>query len=738
MVPVDLKSAPEHAADIFEASGAVLAIKTKYKESLPAKTIYLEDLLFSVESSPATGRLPAPGPSELAELVYTSGTTGDPKGVMITHRNLMSNVEAVIRRIDVNEGDCMLSVLPLSHLFEQTGGMLAPLAVGAAVVYLSTIKPSAIFRTLKNEPITIFLCVPRLLYSFKNGIKRKFSGPKTILFGLLYGLAKSRRQPARKKLFFIVHRSFNKRFRFFVSGGSYLDPDTENFWETLGFRIVQGYGLSECSPILAVNSENERRPGSIGRALDNVKLKLSAEGEILARGPNVFSGYYRDEEKTKQAFENGWFLTGDIALRDRDGFYYIKSRKKDIIVTAAGINVYPEEIESVLNERPEIKESAVVGLSGEQGEEVTAVIIPEKGKTDWQAIINEVNAGLDPRRQIAAWRLWAEPEFPKTTTLKIKKNLVRQGLLPGKKLNGDPQNAPPLVKILAETSRVPAAEIRPESLIYSDLKIDSIGRVELVSRIEQEFTLDFEEELINEKTTVGELDKMIKNRVERRKRAHFPAWAYGPKITRLRIILMNYLGLRLASHWCRVEARGLENLKNLDEPVIFAANHLSYFDQNVIMLALSRDWQARVATAAWEGFFQSSLSKFPLWLFKRCFYHALVLGFGIFPLSQIANFKKTLEFSGSLIDRGKSILIFPEGERSRSGSLLPLKKGLALMAQNLKVPIVPVKISGTYEIFPRGSSWPKPGRVTVSFGAPLRFSNQNQNEILDQVSEKLK
>ncbi len=241
VVPVDLKSDRAAVLKIAASAGIKFVIKTKFKASLNYETAYLEELRTLIENEKFKSKLPEINKNDLVELVYTSGTTGDPKGVMISHYNLVSNMTAVVKKINVNNKDCLLSVLPLSHLFEQTAGMLTPLSVGAKIVYLATIKPSAIFQILKNEPITIFLCVPRLLQGFKKGILDKFSiGVKKYLYIILSALAKFAKEENKKKIWFLIHFKFNKKFRFFVSGGSYLDPSTEKFWEGLGFKIVQG------------------------------------------------------------------------------------------------------------------------------------------------------------------------------------------------------------------------------------------------------------------------------------------------------------------------------------------------------------------------------------------------------------------------------------------------------------------------------------------------------------------
>jgi long-chain acyl-CoA synthetase len=741
VVPVDLKSDRVAALKIAASAGIKIVIKTKYKRSINYETIYLEELQNIIKNRQLTKELASCNKNDLAELVYTSGTTGDPKGVMISHHNLVSNMTAVVKKINVNRNDCLLSVLPLSHLFEQTAGMLTPLSVGARVVYLATIKPSEIFKALKQEPITIFLCVPRLLQGFKKGIQDKFGhGAKKYIYKILSFVSSFAKDENKKKIWFLVHSKFNKHFRFFVSGGSYLDPDTEKFWEGIGFKIVQGYGLSECSPILTVNQENARRISSIGRPLDNVELKINQDKELMARGPNIFKGYYQNEEKTREAFDDDWFLTGDIAEIDSDGFYYIKSRKKDMIVTSDGINVYPEEIENVINKIEGVKEAVILGFDQGKGEEVNAVIIPEIDLLDVGVVIKEANKHLSGSQQIMHAHVWSEAEFPKTTTLKVKKNLVLKKLKKDEGLNDINKSASGVIKAIAMISGLPINEIRPEKLIYRDLKIDSIGRVELVSRLEQEFTLDISEDSINERTSVSDLEKMIEKRISEGKKYNFYSWNFSSIIVSLRTFHWIYFGRPFLRIWCRVKAEGIENIKNLPEPVIFAPNHNTFVDSQSVLLALPELIRQKTAIAAWREFFFRDANIMVRGFFRIFFYYVLVF-WGIYPFSQITNTKKTLEYTGFLMDKNVNIMLFPEGKRSQDGKLLPFGKGISIIAKSLKCPIVPVAIIGADNVLKYGQVWPRRGNITVRFGQAIKFTTENDHEILDKLKneiEKLK
>lgn len=738
VVPVDLKSSKRHAKIIAESADVKFVIKTKYKNDLELPSFYIENLQSAIQNQETIQSLPESKEEDLVELVFTSGTTGDPKGVMISHRNLVSNMQAVVKKINVSKNDCLLSVLPLSHLFEQTAGMLTPLSVGARVVYLSTIKPSAIFTALKNEPITIFLCVPRLLQGFKKGISNKFkTGAKRVLWNLLWRISSPLKEKAKKKVWFLIHSKFNNKFRFFVSGGSYLDPDTEKFWRSLGFKIVQGYGLTECSPILTVNSENASRLSSIGQALDNVELKLNPDKELLARGPNVFSGYYKNQEKTAEAFQDDWFLTGDIAEKDEDDFYYIKSRKKDMIVTASGDNVYPEEIENVLQKFPDVKEVAVLGLDQGQGEEVVAVFIPDSENFNKEETTKQANKELSLSQQIIKTFIWPEPEFPKTTTLKIKKNILKEKLQTGRQKKENPRKVSPVAKIISSIADLPLEEVSSEKLIYEDLKIDSIGRVELVSRLEQEFTLDISEDLITEKIRVKDLEEIISKRIIQKKKHRLYNRNFNSLFVSIRNCHWTIFGRPLTSFFCKLRIEGLENIENLEEPVIFAPNHVSYADGPAILLAMPKRIREKIAIAAWREFFFREENIFFKIFFRFFFFYVLIF-WGIFPFSQKRNIKKTLEHTGSLMDKGFHILIFPEGKRTKNNHLSPLQKGIAIMQKNLACPIVPVYLEGIENVMKVGQMFPRRNKVTIHFGKPIYFQNENETEILEALNSEMK
>jgi len=353
VVPVDFMSGSDRAETIARLTSARLVLQSRMKTEQVAgvPSVLLEDLHYLLPEHAPLPAISDTAPGDTAQLIYTSGTTGNPKGVVLTHGNLTANLRQVNQHLPVVTDEFrFLSLLPLSHMFEQMGGFFTPLFRGGTIIYLRTLKPSSIMEALAEEDVQVVIAVPRLLQLLKSSVERELAakGLEKVFNSLLRSASRLPR-PLRKVLVFPITRKFGKSFSFFVSGGAALPTDTFHFWNALGFVIVEGYGLTECSPVLCANTVDRQVPGSVGYPLAGVEVALR-DSEIIARGPNIFPGYYRNEEATRDAFTaDGWFRTGDLGEFDESGCLHIKGRSKELIVTGAGINVYPDEIESVLN-----------------------------------------------------------------------------------------------------------------------------------------------------------------------------------------------------------------------------------------------------------------------------------------------------------------------------------------------------------------------------------------------------
>lgn len=725
IVPIDFASGKKRAETILELSGAKFIVQSIYKfekinpaKETELKTVMIEDLVFLLKSQKPIQKVPIIKPIDVAEIVYTSGTTGDPKGVVLTHRNIVSNILGASDHITLPKDFSFLSVLPLSHMLEQTVGFLTPLYRGDKIIYLRLIKPSSIMEALNKENVASMLVVPKFLSLLKNTIEREL-----VVRGLKVFLASG---ILKKIISPIIRRKFGNNFQMFIAGGAAMPMDVFAFWKTMGIKVIEGYGLTECSPIISANTIQEQIPGSVGKPLKGVQVKLD-NGELLVKGENIFSEYYRNLQESKKAFKNGWFKTGDFAEIDAKGRIFIKGRKKDVIVNASGINIYPDEIEAVVNRIDGVKESCVIGLDKGGGEEVHLALLLKKRNADVHKIIKSANERLDPLQQIEGFSIWPEFDFPRTTTLKIQKFKVKERLS-----KDDAKTAlgssDALISIVANVSHKSEEEIKENSILTSDLGLNSLSRLELVNYLEREYRIDLEDTVINKNTTVSDLRKLLDRRGRAKKPRGLWLWLNNPIGRTVREILDIIFQKPLTNLFFDLRVYGLANLKEIKGPVIFIANHVSYLDQPAIMYSLPRQIRYKIASAVRKEFFFSEEGTS---LINKILFPYAMIAFNVFLLPQKSGFRKSLSFMGSLIDQGVSILVFPEGTRARDGKLQDFMSGLGLMVKEFQVPVVPIRILGMEKIYPRGSKIPKKGKCQVIFGKPIEFTAETPSEIVE-------
>lgn len=738
-VPVDFMSDLARAESIRSLTKAECVLQSRFKPermTAAANLLLLEDLQYLLEEIQPLADFAPIAPEDTAQLIYTSGTTGNPKGVILTHKNLIANMTQINRAVPIITADFnFLSLLPLSHMFEQMGGFFTPLYRGAAIVYLRTLKPSAIMEALSEEDIYVIMSVPRLMQLLKTTIERELEEKHlSAPFRYLSRFANWLPKPVRRGLFFPVQSKFGGNFTVFVSGGAPLDPEVFNFWSSMGFTVLEGYGLTETSPVLCVNTMERQTAGSVGPPLPGVEVKIEGK-EVLVRGDNVFPGYYENEQASLEAFTaDGWFLTGDLGEIGPDGGLVIKGRGKELIVTGSGVNVYPDELEGVLNRIAGVKESCVIGLDKGGGEEVHAVLLLDGSGAAPEEIIAQANSSLDALHRITGYTVWKEPEFPKTTTLKIKKFAVKEEIKKGEEGGDTTVSRDSLLNLLARVTGTAAGRIGEESLLVADLGLTSIDRLELVNALEQEFRLDIEDSQIGPLTKVSDLRLMVAKREKLTKRDHFRYWTNAPFFRGVRMVWDTMFHGPLFHHYATLWVQGAEQLESLDGPVFFVANHVSYLDQPAVMFALPPKIRYRTATAAWEEFFFGEYHGIDRILRRLSYEYGTVL-FNLFPLPQTQGFSGSLKFMGRLADDGINILIFPEGGHSRDGKMQPFQLGLGIMVKELGIPVVPIKISGTGQVLPHDAKFPKRGQVTVTFGKPLRFSTEEPAEIVERTRQ---
>lgn len=425
VVPLDVQSKEDFLARIADVTESKLLVTTyKLYNGLKHPPLPLVDLdhLPTAPFDPAA--LPDLDENDLAELVFTSGTTGQPKGVMLSHNNIVSNATTAVKRVHVRFGDRALSILPLSHMFEMTID-IAILYVGGTIVYSRSLSPDTLLKLFASQRITCMVLVPQALQLFLNGIEREVRRRnKEKQWEMLHRIAPYVPFGLRRYLFATVHKRLGGFFRFFVSGGAYLAPKLAQRWENMGVRVIQGYGATECAPIISVSPHNEHVLDSVGKPLPDVTVQIADDHEILVHGPNVAQGYWKNPEATQAAFQDGWYHTGDLGYFDDRGFLYLKGRKKNLIVLANGMNVYPEDVENALTSLPGVKDAVVFGLNErEQGPEVHSVLLVEDPNRA-KAVVQQANRQLASHQQIKGFTVWPEADFPRTHTLKVKRQEV--------------------------------------------------------------------------------------------------------------------------------------------------------------------------------------------------------------------------------------------------------------------------------------------------------------------------
>lgn len=422
VVPLDVNTREDFLARVASITEAKYLITTsKQYQSLKNPPLPLIDIEVLPDGPFDAGRLPQIQRDDLASLVFTSGTTGQPKGVMLSHHNIASNASAALQLVDIHAEDRMLSILPLSHMFEATIE-IAIIHSGASVVYARSLVPDTLLRLLGSQGVTCMVLVPQALQLFLNGIEREVRRQKKEkVWALLHRVAPLLPFGWRRLLFGSVHKRFGGHFRFFVSGGAYLPPTLAEQWENMGFRVMQGYGATECSPVVSVTPYSDHIYGSVGKPLPGVQVRIAEDGEILVHGPNVALGYWKNPEATAAAFENGWYHTGDLGYMDERGFLYIKGRKKNLIVLANGLNVYPEDIENVLLTNPAIKDAVVVGLTEDGHDPVVHAVLLMEDPNQARAALQQANKQLASHQQVRGFTIWPEADFPRTHTLKVKR-----------------------------------------------------------------------------------------------------------------------------------------------------------------------------------------------------------------------------------------------------------------------------------------------------------------------------
>jgi long-chain acyl-CoA synthetase len=738
VVPIDIRTTEDTLQLFVTKAECKLGFKSKFiPGTFPqtvAQTYALEDLPILVQALPPLENLPDILPDASAEIAFTSGTTGMPKGVLLTHRNFLSSVSAFCQAFPLKKTYRTLSFLPLSHAFEQVIDFLAVFQAGITVIYLEHINRVSMIRALSKQAITAVAVVPQLLQFLLAGVEREIEkSGKQRAWLRLHTLAPFLPLSVRRYLFRRVRQKLGKHLLFFGCGSAQLNSKLARAWENMGIAIYEGYGTTETTALLTINTPAAKRLGSVGKTLPGIRLQVDPDThEIQAKGPNVFSGYFQDREKTRAAFSHGWYKTGDIGTLDAQGYLYITGREVWRIVLPGGEKVYPEDIEQKLDAHPLVRASCVVGVNREEGERVHAAVITNHA-SDMGEIIRQVNRRLSSHEQILEWSWWPYDDFPRTPILKIDRKKVTETVagLEEKKEPVEVSEKDTLIALLARITKIPPSQIQ-ETDALADLQLDSLQRVELLSLIEQDVGVAISETAITPQTTIAQLRELLQKAEVIPEEIPLNEFNYTPFIATLRVFLQNILVFPLHALFVPLQVSGKEHLVDIQRPAIFYFNHVGIMDAVCVLRVLPISLRQKLVIAVNRDLWQEWRKSFvEFWS-------------GGFPFDRTQNIKASLELTGEFLDHDFSIVIAPEGNISKDGRLLPFKSGIGFMAVHMHVPVIPVKIDPAYrEIFPamEGSfqeNFPKKRKcISVKIGKPMLFSNQASIEEATQKMQQV-
>jgi long-chain acyl-CoA synthetase len=765
-VPLDSQARPETVAYLLTQTQAKILVTSdqvgfKAYQELPSlkkivvvggsepdgpKVVIWSDLL---AASPGAGPLPEAASDDLAAIIYTSGTVGPPKGVRLTHRNFLANFQGIVELKIVGPQDNFLALLPLHHAFPFMATLILPLFIGAQVTFLNRLQAQLILRCLREQKVTILVATPQVLQHFAQGIRKRLDDLPLGL-GALLGLLVDFSWKLRPFLGFDLARPLlgklknvvGPQFRYFVSGGAKLPVDLARVFNKWGFTVLEGYGLTETSPVASFNPPEAPRLGSVGRPLAGVEVKIGQPdsdgvGEILIRGDNVMAGYYRNPEATEAALRNGWFHSGDLGYLDRDGYLYVTGRAKDLMVLSSGKNLSVDEVSQHYLQASTIREILV--LPDSRDEKLVAVVVPDldhfrkTGETD---IYGEVkwhleyySQQLEPYKRIRDFVL-TNQELPKTRLGKIKAYEVaaiyqdlagkRQQKRKSALEEGLSAVGEQVVEILQK--KTGSALIALDDHLELDLGLDSLALVELLAALEEAFGIRIRDDEFLGIYTVADLIRFIEGQhprgleeLEERELTWGQILAVPPPPDLLkRIASTEDLKSRLFtlgnSLWLKALFRLVFQLRVTGREglgagsYILCPNHASYLDGFLLFAAVPQSLRSRLYFLGYSNYFEVPVVRdIAKWM------HVL-------PVNSARHLVPAMQASAHLLKQGGALGIFPEGARSLTGELRPFKKGVAILAQELGLPLVPVYIHGSHEAWKANARYPRPYPLHLVFG----------------------
>jgi long-chain acyl-CoA synthetase len=783
-VPLDAAGAPDFAARVIaDVSPKLIVGDAKRLTSLTkhgqfttynSQLIDLANLRTELPPEPVFAVSAAITADTPFQIVFTSGTTSEPRGIVHTHRNVIASLAPIEREMQKYlryerwvHPLRFLHSLPLSHVFGQFMGLWIPPLLGAELHFAEALEASRTVELIRRERISVLIAVPRVLQLLRAHLLARFPGlAEDIQVSEGYKLYK------RWWRFRHVHRTFGWKFWAVISGGATLPGELETFWNSLGYALIQGYGMTETSALVTLNHPFKIKQGTIGKPLPGREVRITPEGEILVRGPMLATATWQGGAMRPRDSE--WLATGDLAEQSPTGELRFLGRKGDVIVTAAGLNIHPADLEAALQRQPGVRACTVVPCDTAAGPEPVCVVIFSGAEAELQRAVDAANRTLAEYQQIRRVLRWPELQLPYTSTGKLLRRQVAQWACAALAHRTDLAPAssdtllPLIAEITGEASPAKGAQSTDALRLSEDLHLDSLGRVQLQTLIEQRLSVELDDDAIAAVTAVGQLRKLIEHQlggpsVTRegaesqavpvvrqqpsailvdeagdRGSESYPRWPWTPSIRILRAVFIEgvmrpLVALLAAPRIVREEGTYPER------PFLIIANHVTAYDGALILYALPAPLRRRVA-AAMSGemlldlrlghnqgnWFVNLVAPIGYWLVTALF--------NVFPLPRARGFRRSFSHAGEAMDRGYSVLIFPEGTRSRDGRMHAFRPGIGLLARDSAVPVLPIALAGLGELRVAGQGWLRSGKLTIRIGKLIQPSaTEDPNELTRQL-----
>jgi long-chain acyl-CoA synthetase len=747
VVPMDASASPDFVQRAIKDAGVKLILRDRQQAELPGAPPSLivndlKDVYATPQAAPNAEVDPGDASTRntIAEILYTSGTTAEPRGVVLTHGNFLANLEPLERGIDEYRKYerwfhplRFTTLVPLSHVFGQFMALFVPPLLRATIVFEPSTNPVEIIRNVKRERATALIAVPRMLDLLKTGLEREQEGRgrSQWLHGTLER-AKGRKFLRRAWMFRGVHRGFGWKFWAFISGGAALTTETEGFFKRMGYAVVQGYGMTETASLVSLNHPFRPTEGSVGKILPGREFKLAEDGEILVRGENVAAGYWKDGV-LQPSSEEGWLHTGDLGEVDAGGNLRFRGRKNNVIVTPAGLNVYPEDLETALRKQTGVRDCVVIPFERDGNSEPCAILLmQDSNESTARAAVDAANRTLAEYQRIRRWLLWPKLDFPRTATGKPRLPLIAAYVahtLDGVQTGASESKSGQLDSLLAKFTQSASST---DGHLEKELSLSSLDRVELMSSLEETFHVELSETAFAEAKTVADVERLLQQSAARYDRSSYvyPRWAQWEPIPWFRLAVYYALAWPATQILGHPRIVGRENLRELRGPVLVVSNHITRrADIGLILAALPLRFRHRLATAMGGESLQRMRRPPSEWFFIRRWgywvgYWLVTALFNVFPLPQFTGFRESFRFAGESVDRGYSVLIFPEGEvnNSEDGRMAPFQSGIGLLAENLRIPIVPMRLDGVWQMKRDRRRLAHFGEITIRIGKPITFS----------------